>query len=295
MKLEKALSLEIDSSITASKADELYKKSIFSKFKFECPDPECDAQVTCANLDKKKEKRKRDPYFKVVGLHSSDCQIAKDQQQVGKTKRVQSDIYSDNDEFFDNAVRFNVQEPSTTKPTDDTPETSEEEVREVRTKLGDGDDCRKRKIQRSKTLSSMVDSYLKGENFDVQLPNVGVVKLQDLFVEVDGNQLGDFEDEFRVYFAEAYINKRANGDFSVNFAAHVKDGEEEKKLSFLITDEVVERYPFKKYQRSALEKLSNKYRKKIYILSETGPFINNRNNEYANFWIESLMFMECRF
>ncbi|MFS1861440.1 hypothetical protein BCU54_009995 [Vibrio lentus] len=295
MKLEKALSLEIDSSITASQADELYKKSIFSKFKFECPDPKCDAQVTCANLDKKKEKRKRDPYFKVVGLHSSDCQIAKDQQQVGKTKRVHSDIYSDSDEFFDNAVRFNVQEPSSAKPTDDTPETSDEEAREVRTKLGDEDESRKRKIQRSKTLSSMVDSYLKGENFDVQLPNVGVIKLQDLFVKLDGNQLGDFEDEFRVYFAEAYINKRTNGGFSVNFAAHVKDGEEEKKLSFLITDEVVERYPFKKYQRSVLEKLSNKNRKTIYILSETGPFINNRNNEYANFWIESLMFMECRF
>lgn len=295
MTLDKALSLETNTLVTASKADELYKKSIFSKFQFECPDPKCDAQVTCANLDKKKEKRKRDPYFKIVGSHSAKCLIAEDQEEVGKTKRKVGDIYSDSDEYFNNAVRFNLQEPSTAKPVGDVPETSDGDGRLVRPKPRDEDEHQKRKIQRSKTLSSMVDAYQKGENFDVQLPGVGLIKLQDLFVELDGDQISDFEDEYRVYFAKAYINKRDGGDFSVNYLTHIKDDEAEKKLSFLLTNDVVNDYPLKKYQRSALEKLANKYQKTIYILSETGPFINNRNNEYANFWIESLMFMECRF
>jgi hypothetical protein len=295
MKLEKALSLETNTQVTASRADELYKKSIFSKFQFECPDPKCDAQVTCANLDKKKEKRKRDPYFKVVGPHSTKCEIAEDQKKVGRTRRQVVDIYSDSDEYFDNAVRLNLQNTSTVKTVDDTPEDLEGGVRLTRPKSLDEDEHRKRKIQRSKTLSSMVDAYHKGENFDVQLPGVGLIKLQDLFVELDGNQISDFEDEYRVYFAKAYINKREAGDFSINYLSHIKDDEAEKKLSILLTNDVIDEYPLKKYQRSALEKLANNYQKTVYILSETGPFINNRNNDYANFWIESLMYMECRF
>jgi len=67
LKLEKAYSKDIKLCITAYKADMLYRKGkIKSKYNFKCPDENCNAPVTCANLDRPKEKRKRDPYYKVV-------------------------------------------------------------------------------------------------------------------------------------------------------------------------------------------------------------------------------------
>jgi len=44
MKLEKALSMETKTKVTANKADILYEEGIIkSKFLFQCPDCNCDA------------------------------------------------------------------------------------------------------------------------------------------------------------------------------------------------------------------------------------------------------------
>ena len=76
MKLEKAFSEDIESNITAQEADNLYAQGIIkSKFGFQCPDAFCVASVTCANLDRPKNKRKRDPYYKVIGEHHPNCEL----------------------------------------------------------------------------------------------------------------------------------------------------------------------------------------------------------------------------
>lgn len=79
MKFEKAFSLDLNRTITAADADYYYQRgAIHSKFSFKCPDLHCNAQVTCANLDRPKEKRILDPYYRVVSDHSNACTIAKD-------------------------------------------------------------------------------------------------------------------------------------------------------------------------------------------------------------------------
>lgn len=60
MKLEEAFSLELRRLVSADDADRAFNKAINSKHMFKCPDPKCDAQVTCANLDKPRSFRKRD-------------------------------------------------------------------------------------------------------------------------------------------------------------------------------------------------------------------------------------------
>jgi len=66
MKLEKAFSKEPQLRITATEADKQFQNGVIkSKFKFSCPDEKCDAQVTCANLDKKKSE-KENPITKLL-------------------------------------------------------------------------------------------------------------------------------------------------------------------------------------------------------------------------------------
>ncbi len=117
MKLDKAFAEDIALNITAQEADKQFAEgNIKSKFSFQCPDENCDAPVTCANLDRPKAKRKRDPYYKVVGEHNSKCDIAKDIDPQKKSSRITSDIYSDSDEYIDHAIRLNLQPPSTKRP-----------------------------------------------------------------------------------------------------------------------------------------------------------------------------------
>ena len=79
MKMVKAFSNDFKANFTADKADQLYSEGkIASKFSFKCPDDNCNAAVTCANLDRPKHQRKRDPYYKVSSGHSDNCNIAKD-------------------------------------------------------------------------------------------------------------------------------------------------------------------------------------------------------------------------
>ncbi len=54
MKLDKAFAEDIELSITAQEADNQFAEGkIKSKFSFQCPDENCDAPVTCANLDRR--------------------------------------------------------------------------------------------------------------------------------------------------------------------------------------------------------------------------------------------------
>lgn len=74
--LAQAFSLELNMDVTAARADELYQAGrIKSKSAFKCPEPTCNAQATCVNLDKPKAERRQEPYFRFVSEHSSDCPL----------------------------------------------------------------------------------------------------------------------------------------------------------------------------------------------------------------------------
>ena len=99
MKLEKAFSLDLDRTITAIDADYLYQHGVIHSPKsFKCTNLHCNARITCANLDKPKTKRKRDPYFKLVSKHSDVCNITEDIFVLKGEKIVQDDGYNNSNE-----------------------------------------------------------------------------------------------------------------------------------------------------------------------------------------------------
>ncbi|MCD1125203.1 hypothetical protein LPW36_04035 [Jinshanibacter sp. LJY008] len=295
MKLEKAFSLDMNKTMTATEADYYYPKgAIRSKFSFKCPDLYCDAQITCANLDRAKNKRKVDPYYRTVSDHSDTCSIAKDLQTQKGTRSTYDDDYSDADVYIENAFRLNLRPLSNTRPENDETDDDSGRTNSIRGRQQTTDASVKRKRQRRKTVSSLVASYLNGDNFEVQLPGAGSITLREMFIEIDEQQIGDFEDELRIYYGKAWINKSPNGNgFSVRFANVLRHDELITRPSFFISSKLIEQCDYQKFQQSALEALVTAKPVDIYILSAVGPYLH-KSGEYINFGLGGLEYLEYR-
>lgn len=295
MKLEKAYSLDINKIMTAVDADYHYQRgNIRSKFSFRCPDPNCDAQVTCANLNKPKDERILDPYYKVVSEHSSRCNIAKDTQVKKGTKTVYDDGYSEADEYVENTFRLNLRSLNNTQPESDKTDDDDKPIDSVRGARQTTDTSAKRKQQRRRTVSSLVASFLNDDDFEVQLPGSGVFSLRDLFIEIDGQQISEFEDDMRIYYGKARINKSPNSNgFSVRFTNVLQYGELSIRPSFFISNSLIEQCGYKKFQQAALEALATRNPIDIYLLSAVGPYLH-KSGEYINFRLEGFDYLEYR-
>ncbi len=295
MKLEKAFSLDMNKTMTAAEADYHYPQgTIRSKFSFKCPDSLCNAQVTCANLDRAKSKRKVDPYYKVVSDHSDGCNIAKDLQTKKGIRSDYDDDYSDADVYIEDAFRLNLRLLSNTRPEDDETDDDDGRSDSIRGRQQTTDASVKRKRQRRKTVSSFVASYLNGDNFEVQLPGTGSITLREMFIEIDEQQIGDFEDDLRIYYGKAWINKSPNGNgFSVRFANVLRHDELITRPSFFISNKLIEQCGYQKFQQSALEALATAKPVDIYILSSVGPHLH-KSGEHINFRLEGLEYLEYR-
>lgn len=290
MKLEKAFSEDIELNITAQEADRQFAEgNIKSKFGFQCPDENCDAPVTCANLDRPKDKRKRDPYYKVVGNHSSGCALEKDIEAQRRSSRTPIGIYSNNDEYIDNAIRLNLQPPSTKRPEPiGSAQVADETVGRVQP--GNNKKTGKRKIQHSKTLSSLIDSFLANESHIVQLPETGLLDINDLFVKINGQDLSNIEDEYRIYYGKAWLNKKESG-FSIVFDNKLTLGDVTKRPSTYIPINKLEESGFKRFNINTLTKIADSKPKMVFLLSETGPRLNDG---YINIWCEGPEYLDYR-
>lgn len=290
MKLEKAHSEDLHINITADAADRKYADGqVSSKFHFRCPDENCSAPVTCANLDKPESRRKRDPYYKVVGEHSEECLIGKDIQSMKRRSRGYEDIYSDSDEYFSHAVRLNLQSPSA-KRLDSEGRANEQSNSTGKLKSNSSEGEGKRKIQRSKTLSSLIDAFLEKAPMTIQLPEVGLIDIQDLFIEIDGQAISTFPDEFRIYYGKAWINKRKGG-YGFCFANHLTSGELTAQPSTYLPMDKIEEGTFARFEQNRLDKLANNLPKTVFLLAETTP---RPNGEYINIWCEGPEYLDYR-
>lgn len=300
MKLEKAYSLELEERINAPKADELYKRGkITSKYKFECPDETCNSPVTCANLEKPNHLRKRDPYYTFVGdisTHSDDCAIKADIISAKRSgRRVTDELYGDEDEYFDHAVRVNLNLHSNRRPDDEKGTSTSDDDSDIRlTGTGTGEESGKRKIQRSRTIGSLIDAYLNGESFVVQLEASELINLQDLFIEIKGQDISVLPDEPRIYYGKAWFNKKETG-FAVNFANNLACSALNLivRPSFFIGDSVIEATTYKKFSHEILEKLSDNRPKTVFIWSGASPR-PSKNDQYINFYLGGFEYMDYR-
>jgi len=76
MSLDIALSTEINKIIDAEQAYDYFLAGIITdKRAFVCPSPNCNAQITCCNIDKEFHDMRQHQHFRVYGFHSYECEI----------------------------------------------------------------------------------------------------------------------------------------------------------------------------------------------------------------------------
>lgn len=74
MRLEEAFSLQFGDTITAERAYELYWAGVIDDQRaFQCPQDDCTAQVTCANMCTAEQDLKVQPHYRPYGEHIAGC------------------------------------------------------------------------------------------------------------------------------------------------------------------------------------------------------------------------------
>ncbi|MBE5214764.1 hypothetical protein IG611_05365 [Pectobacterium sp. A535-S3-A17] len=297
MRLELAKSLELKRDMTAVEADKLFTQGLVtSKHLFECPEPNCHAQVTCANLDRPKRLRKRDPYFKFVSEHTRGCRL--EEQTDDEFRRVQHT--KDDPEALpfirDDVVELVLSAPNK-RITHDLPSTEDNEGSIKRAKrMGINEDYENQQKRRSrKRLSGLADAFIAKENFFLETAE-GRIHLRDFFIRVDDRKdLSEHPDEPRIYFGKAWINKK-DDYYLVRFANEMRSGDVTCKPTFFIPARLVERSDYQRTSREALDKIAISNPSKplyLFIFSELPP-VKDNNANYINFKLDDLTYLYYR-
>lgn len=112
-KIEIAYNLEIHRVIDAMEANKLWLDGkLKDKRAFKCIDENCDAGITCKNMDTYADNRKQNPYFimsKRENIHSSNCKVYKELKE--KTNKKGETKGERKSQYIGKKVCFHVERP----------------------------------------------------------------------------------------------------------------------------------------------------------------------------------------
>ncbi|WP_213990074.1 hypothetical protein [Sodalis sp. dw_96] len=292
MKLEQALSLSLNREISAEQADRLYAQGILlSKHLFECPGPNCHAQVTCANLDKPRRLRKREPYFKFVSEHAQGCPL--EEQSDEEFRRIQNSKTDPEALPFirEDIVDLDLSAPNK-RVTHDILATEKDKDSTKRGKRADkeDDDENSKRRHSRKRLSGLVEAFIAKENLILNTVE-GNLHLRDFFIKIsDKKNLDEYLDEPRVYFGKAWLYIKKNY-YLVRFDNEMRIGKLKCKPSFFIPERLVDHSDYQRTSRETLNKIAMAKPLKplyLFIFSELPP-VKKNDGDYINFKLDNLI------
>ncbi|BDU83075.1 hypothetical protein SNUCP2_27440 [Clostridium perfringens A] len=239
MSIEKAYSIEANDIIDAEEAYELYWNGIINDKKaFSCI--YCDAQITCANLDKKRAEMKNLPHFKCCGSHGDECKLILEissNKRTDKKRTERNFLDEDIDEL--NIIHntegikkiINKKENKELKNIDSQKEKVIEEY-----KSG------KRRKSKYTLIRPIVSKYIKynKENL-ISKKYINVYKninitYEEMFKKIDEVDIENLSKYKRIYFGEGNIKKVENG-YMVAFNKRIKIKDDYIKTTFFINYE----------------------------------------------------------
>lgn len=298
MSLLKAFSIDLAKEINAEDADIAYQNGrISSQKNFCCPNPECRIAVTCANLERPKHLRKVAPYFKSVEDHKHGCPMAVEEKKASAKKSQQNTL----DDFYgvekiaDNITLFNLVPPAPKKQNTHTDTAASSSTSAASQRSSHSKSSHHQ--NQTKTFSSMVSSFLDGQSFPLCLPfpYIEYADLQDIFIEINGQDLSDFEQNcWRIYYGKAWINKVTNG-YQIKFDNVLHDAELVKPIrpSFFIAESESDDSAYEKFSRAKMNEMAErKIPKQVFILADV-PALNH-SKQYINFRLEDLQHLEIK-
>lgn len=289
MKLEKARSLELSRDITAEEADNFFLDgTVTSKHLFECPEVKCHAQVTCANLDKPKRLRKRDPYFKFVSEHSKNCRIEAEYDESIRHVRTTREDPEALPFILDDIVELDLSSPRKYIIHDEPKPDDENAIvkRLGRSAAIDDEEEAKRRHSR-KRLSGLVNAFISNENFFLNTTE-GKLPLRDFFIKIDDSKdLRQYQDEPRVYFGKAWLNRK-DDYFLVRFDKKMRAAGSKCKPTFFIPARLVDRSEYDRTSRDKFDKIASASKPLYFFIFSELPPVKNNTGDYINFKLDDL-------
>ena len=125
------------------------------------------------------------------------------------------------------------------------------------------------------------------------MPKIGLIDLKDLFIEVDNQDIDELPDEFRIYYGTAWFNKIPKQEnYNVRFSNNLLCEGVHAQPSAFIPKLFIEQSSYTRFNELNFVKLVSKIPKKVFILTESGPFL--KGGKYINIWLEGLEYIEYR-
>lgn len=295
-KIEQAYSIELGEKMDAIRAHELWCEGILKdKTAFQCKDPNCVAQITCANMDKKKSEMKRTPYFQCYSQHSTTCKCKNDYQEANGSSRKNGNkkdvIYSNNIDYLllerpENHKQ--IQRTAEIKQQRDVQENGNQESKKVDRNIH---------ISECYSITPIVTKYLhyrfaEGENY-VRIGK-STILYSKLFVPIDNVDMTNISGFRNIYFGKARLFHK-NEKYRVCFTEKI--GSENSVLEnytvmCVIPEEMVENYLFRNGKTEELKEAVNS--KKEYDVYLYGKLNKGKKGEILFVNITSLDFLDIR-
>lgn len=298
--LDIAYSIEIQDYIDPDRAYDLFWSGLITdKRKFLCPGSECEAKVTCANLDVDVQDMKVVPHYKTYGSHSIDCEISngeplslkyEDGSPVKEEKRSIEesvvDIFSlDRPESYYDEAKVNQdsskviakKSPFVRKPKDSV----------LRENGSIGIVYSVRSVV-SRYIRYKKDGSLQHRKVNIQGKDVKYKSIFKCIWEQDLEALPNFP---MIYYGWAYINRlQDESGYQIKFKKKFKKGNEDYTSTVIISDKLINGYKIKKLMVSRLEKINKKDSPTafVFVYGKPEEKESRTGTKYANFSINNL-------
>lgn len=292
--LNYAYSKEIDDIIDAELAYELFWNDVIKDKKaFSCPDPNCNANVTCANMDTPNFDLKQNPHFRAYD-HSSTCEIDSMQKKNLSPNNAKGNVKT-----------YNLDELLLSRPDYKRNHNTIDIQKVIDGKIYKGINPRNKEginnyNPRYFTIRSLVTklSKIRSSNEDDQyFIKIGEeqISYKELFIGIFDQNLENLPSKPRIYWGSAFLDKvESKNLFTVRFSNDLKYNNLKLRPSFLLHEDLI------KMSKSKLIK------KRIQLFADIQPhlalvfiygmpYINQKGNKtYINFKLENLDLLDVR-
>ncbi|ENM5738078.1 hypothetical protein AB1F87_001603 [Vibrio mimicus] len=307
MPLDIAYSIEADDYLDPDRAYDLYWSGLITdKKQFLCPGTDCNAQVTCANLDEDVQDMKVVPHFRVYGSHSKSCEIFNNvplDLQYEDSVPVKEERRSVDESIVD---VFLLERPASYY---DEPKTSkfpnQKTVKKPKFIKYNKDITLKENgnignIYSVRSIVSRYIRYKKDGSLDHRRVNIKGrdVHYKSIFKCIWEQDLEKLPDYPVIYYGWAYINRLpSDNGYQIMFKKYFRKSEVDFKTTVMISDRLIDSYKVKKLVTTRLEKIITKEKPTAFVFIYGKPKENEskRGIKYANFSITNLDMIDINY